>query len=133
MSDPVTRATNDRLQAAVERAVRASASALLARQISVSEALASVAAVMGGDGTTATPRELVAVGRQEHRSQVIAQMMRLENEGRRRDAALIVARRYAADVRDPIEVETLKNKFRRWRRAEKRACARLQSPKSNTG
>jgi hypothetical protein len=133
MSWPVTRATNDPRRAAIEHAVRMAAASLLAREISISAALASVATVMGGDGTTATPRELATAGRQAHRDQVVAQIVEFERTGRGRAAVSIVARQHAVDVRDPIEVESLTNKFRRWRRAEKRACARLPSPKSNTG
>ena len=124
----------DPRQAAVERAVKAAAMALLARDIGISEALAAVATAIGGtEDETATPRELAAAGRQAHRAQVLAQIGRLEKEGRGRAAASIVARLHAADVRDPVEVETLRNKFCRWRRAEKRASARLPSPKSATG
>lgn len=130
---PAARTTDPR-QAAVERAVKAAATALLARDIGISEALAAVATAMGDTkDETATPREIAATGRQAHRAQVVAQIMRLENEGRGRAAASIVARMYAADVRDPIEVETLTNKFRRWRRTERRACARLLPPKSARG
>jgi hypothetical protein len=134
MSGPVARATNDPRRAAIEHAVRAAASALLVREISISAALASVASVMGGaDGTTATPRELAAAGRQAHRDQVVAQIVEFERAARGRAAVSIVARQHAVDVRDPIEVESLTNKFRRWRRAEKRACARLPSPKPIKG
>ena len=134
MSDPVTRATNDYLQAAVERAVRASASALLAREISVGEALASVAAVMGGEGTmSATPRELAAAGRLAYREMVVAEIVRLENQGRGRDAVSIVVDDHVKDRRDPVEVESLERKFRRWRCAEKRTPVRLPSSKSNRG
>jgi hypothetical protein len=122
---------SDPRQAAVEHAVKVKALAQLAREIGIGEALAVIATAMGGTkDETATPRELAAAGRQAHRAQVVADIARLEKEGRGRAAASIVARRHAADVRDPIEVETLTNKFRRWRRAERRACARLLSPKT---
>jgi hypothetical protein len=133
MSEPVTR--NDPHLAAVEHAVKVKALAQLAREIGIGEALAVIAKAM--DGTkdeTATPRELAAAGRQAHRAQVVADMAGLEKDGRGRDAALILARRHAADVRDPVEVETLTNKFRRWRRAEeKRASARLPATRSAIG
>jgi hypothetical protein len=116
---------NPRLDA-VEYAVKVKALAELAREIGISEALAVIAAAKGRtEDETVTPRELAAAGRHAYRAQVVADMARLEKDGRGRDAALIVARRHAADVRDPVEVETLKNKFRRWRRAEKRVNARL--------
>jgi hypothetical protein len=107
-------------QAAVEHALRAASLKLLAREISIHEALAAVGAAMNGEDARATPRELAAAGREAYRREVLAQM-----EGRGRDAAWIVARMHARDPRDPIELESLTNKFRRWRRAEKRARARL--------
>src|SRR5258706_654595 len=125
-------ALDDPSRYSVERAVKSAALALLSREIGIGEALAAVAAAMGGgtkdETTTATPRELAAASRQAHRAQVVAQIVRLEKE-RGRAAASIVARTHAADVHDPIEVETLTNKFRRWRRAERRASARLPSSK----
>jgi hypothetical protein len=127
--------TADPRQPAIEHAIKMAATSLLARQIGISEALAAVTTAMGGaNDETATPRELAAAGRQAHRAQVVAEIVRFEKEGRGRAAAvLFLARLHAADKHDPIEVETLKNKFRRWRRAERRACARLPSPKSATG
>jgi hypothetical protein len=120
---------------AVEYAVKVKALAELAREIGISEALAVIAAAKGRtEDETVTPRELAEAGRQAYRAQVVADIARFEKEGRARDAVLIVARNNAADKHDPIEVETLTNKFRRWRRAElKRACARLPANKSNRG
>jgi hypothetical protein len=114
-------------QAAIEYALRAAALKLLTRQISTAEALAAVGAAMNGDDETATtPRELAAVGLQAYRRQVLAEM---ERERLGRNAAYIVARRHARDPADPVEVENLMNKFRRWRRSEKRARTRLASLK----
>jgi hypothetical protein len=120
---------------AVEYAVKVKALAELAREIGIGEALAVIgAAKAASDDERATPRELAAAGRHAYRAQVVADIARFEKEGRARDAVLFVARTNAADKHDPIEVETLKNKFRRWRRAElKRACARLPAHKSNRG
>jgi hypothetical protein len=120
-------AADDQRRASVEHAVKVKALAQLAREIGIGEALAVITKAMDGTKYEAnTPRELAAAGRQAHRAQVVADMAGLEKDGRGRDAALILARRHAADVRDPVEVETLTNKFRRWRRAEeKRASARL--------
>src|SRR5437879_796170 len=97
MSGPVTR--SDPRQAAVERAVKAAALALLARQIGVSEALAAVTTAMGGtNDETVTPREIATAGRQAHRAQVVAEIVRFEKEGRGRAAAvLFLARLHAAD------------------------------------
>jgi len=127
---------SDPRRTAVERAVRTAAAALVSREIDISAALAVFAAAMRGNGAeavTATPREIAAAERLAHRARVVDEMVLLESQGRGRSAADIVARRYAADVKDPIEMETLKNKFRRWWCAEeKRANARPQSQRSVT-
>jgi hypothetical protein len=68
-----------------------------------------------------------AAGRLAHRRRILTEIAELERDGKARTAASIVALRHAADKRDGIEVETLTNKYRRWRRAEKRACARSTS------
>jgi hypothetical protein len=131
VSEPVTRYRNDPRLAAVEHAVKVKALAQLAREIGIGEALAVIAKAMDGTKDDAvTPRELASAGRKAHRAQVVADIARLEKEGRGRAAASIVARMHAADVGDPVEVETLTNKFRRWRRAEKRASARLPATRS---
>jgi hypothetical protein len=126
MSETFASARSDSRQAAVERALRAAAQRLLAREIGIGEALAAVGVVLAGpEEKTATPREIAAAGKADYRAQIVGEILRLERDGRGRDAADIVARDQAMDRRDPIEVETLKNKFRRWRRAaEKRAGAR---------
>jgi len=117
-SEPVRRA-------AVERAVKAAASALLTRQISVRDALAVVTTAMGAPGEEATPRELAAAARKRHRASVVAEIVRGEQEGKSSIVSSL-ARRDALDVHDMVERATLENKYRRWRRAEeKRACARL--------
>lgn len=111
----------------IERAVKAAAQSLLARKITMSEALAVVATAMSNpEDETATPRELAAAAHQGHRASVVAEIARLEQEGKGRAAPMILARSNAVDARDPVEVETLANKYRRWRRAEKRANARLR-------
>jgi hypothetical protein len=125
----------DPRRTAVERAVRLAAAALVSREIDISAALAVFAAAMrsGAEAVTATPREIAAAERLAHRARVVDEMVLLESQGRGTSAADIVARRYAADVNDPIEMETLKNKFRRWWCAEeKRANARPQSQRSVT-
>jgi len=81
----------------------------------------------------ATPRELAAAGRQAHRAEVVAEIMRLEKEGRGRDAVSIVVDDRVVDKRDRTEVESLSRKFRRWRDAEKRTCVRPSPTKSNRG
>lgn len=123
-------------RAAIERAVRAVASALLAREITIAEAVSAVALAVGvPKDETSTPRERAAAGRRRHRANILAQMKRLEREGKGRQAAAFLARSNAADPLDPIEVETLENKYRRWRREEeKRAYARLpEATRCKTG
>jgi hypothetical protein len=112
-------------QAAVEYALKAASLAQLIREISIHEALAAVGTASGrAEDEMATPRELADAARQAYRREVLGQIEQLEAEGKGRSAAAIVARQHA-DPRDLIERETLANKFRRWRRAEKRAYARL--------
>jgi hypothetical protein len=112
-------AANARLDA-VEYAVKVQALKRLAREIGVSEALAVIAkAIDGTKDETATPRELAAARRHAHRAEVVDEIVRLEMDGRGRGAASIVAGRYAADRHDPIEVESLRRKFQRWRLLQK--------------
>jgi hypothetical protein len=116
---------DDPRQAAVERAVKIKALAQLAREIGIDEALMVISTAMD-----ATPRELAAAGRRAHRERVVSEIVRIEMDGRGRAAVSIVARMYAADVRDPIEFQSLTRKFRSWRSAEKRIPIRLPSRKS---
>jgi nucleoid-associated protein YgaU len=111
--------TADQRQASVEHAVKVKALARLAIEIGIGEALKVIAAA-----TDATPRELAAAGRQAHRAEVVAEIVRLEKEGRGRDAVSIVVGEYVIDRRDSIEVDSLSRKFRRWRDAERRTHVR---------
>jgi hypothetical protein len=127
MTEAVTR--SDLRQAAVKHSVKVRALAQLTLEIGVSEALKVIGAAMDR-----TPREIAASARRAYREMIIAEIVRFENQGRRRDAVSLVVDDRVADRNDPVEVEILKDKFRRWRRAEeKRANARLQSTKSDTG
>jgi hypothetical protein len=119
-------AAAERLRRQVEHAVKAAALAKLARENGTHEVLAAVLTAIGRvKDETATPRELAAAGREAHRAGILAEIARLEKEGHGRAAVSIVARQNAVDVHDLTERETLENKYRRWRRAEKRASARL--------
>jgi hypothetical protein len=111
----------DARQGAVERAVKSAAQRLLAREISINEALAVVGVALSApEERKATPRELAASCRHAHRQGVVAEIVQLESEGRGRASALsIVVTRHVKDRFDPIEVESLTRKFRRWRSAEK--------------
>jgi hypothetical protein len=124
MSEAVTMYRGDpRQAAAIERAVRAAALALLARDRTVAEVVAALTdAVAGEVPADITPRESVAAVRQSRREKMVAELIRLEQEGRGRPAAMVVARRFAADARDPVEVASLARKLRRWRREKNGQC-----------
>jgi hypothetical protein len=109
--------------AAVERAVRAAANAILERDFTRAEiaaALARVSEALVGDEQT--PRERVAATRQADRDKMVAAMRRLGQAGRGRSAADAVARDFARDRRDPVEIESLKRKLRRWRKQNSGQC-----------
>jgi hypothetical protein len=116
---------SDPRQGAIERAVRGGALALLERRATVEEVVASLKAAMGEPKSETTPRELAAAGRKAHRDKVIAQIVQLEKDGRGRAATSIVARMHAADPLDPIEIESLRRKFHRWRHPEIRTPVRM--------
>jgi hypothetical protein len=120
---PVTKYRSDPRQAAVERAVKTAAMALLARDQTVAEVVAALTdAVAGEMPADVTPRETVAAVRQSRREKMVAELIRLEQEGRGRPAAMLVARKFASDPLDPIEVESLARKLRRWRREKNGHC-----------
>jgi hypothetical protein len=106
-------------QANIQRAVNAIAEAILARDIHISEV---VAVLTAANGNTATPRESVAAVRQTRREQMVADLERMELEGRGRAAVMLVARRFARDPLDPIEVDSLARNLRRWRREKSGQC-----------
>src|SRR5690348_12322274 len=97
---------------AIEHATRVVALKLYARELTAAEAVASLAAVIDPDrrAPDATPRENVTAVRARQRAEMIAEMKRLEQEGRGREAAGIVAAQFAKDRLDPIEVESLTRK-----------------------
>jgi DNA-binding NarL/FixJ family response regulator len=118
------------LQAAIRRAVRSAALALIARTQTPAQVIVALAAAVDGQvPTDVTPREAAAAARQAHLAHILAEIVRLEKDGHGRAAASILAKTHAADPRDPVEVETLANKYRRWVRSEKRASARLAASK----
>jgi hypothetical protein len=121
MSEAVT--MSDPRRASVERAVKAAALALLARDQTVAEVVAALTnAVAGVVPADLTPRESVAAVRQSRREKMVSELIRLEREGRGRPAAMLVARKFAGDPLDPIEVESLARKLRRWRREKSGQC-----------
>jgi hypothetical protein len=88
--------SSDAQRAAIERAVKAAA----LRQLTVDEAVAAVTSAM------AMPS----------RETMLAEVFRLEQEGRRPSAVMLVARKYASDPTNPIAVDSLARKIRRWRK-----------------
>jgi len=115
----------------VAGAVRAAALALLAREQTVAEVVASladaVAADIASDTPAITPRESVAALRQSRRRAMLAEMERWEQRGLGSSAATRVAQKFATDPDDPVDVESLATKLRRWRRAERRTVS-VSSP-----
>ena len=95
---------NDPRQAAIERAVKVAA----LRQLTVAEAVAAVTSA------TAVPS----------RETMLAEVFRLEQEGRGSSAVMLVARKYASDPTNPIAVDSLARKIRRWRKKNGHVSAR---------
>jgi len=73
----------------------------------------AVAAVVRAELTT--PREIAAAARQARRRQMLDELARLESAGRGREAASIVAKKFARDPLDPVELASLAHQLRRWR------------------
>jgi hypothetical protein len=123
MSEDVARYRSDPRQPAIERAVKAAALALLARDLTIAEVVAALSdAVAGEMDSGVTPRESVAAVRQSKRERMVAELVRLEQDGRARASAMVVARKFASDPRDPVEVESLARKLRRWRCEKNGQC-----------
>lgn len=108
------------VNSAIGRALKVKALRELAREIGVAEAVGVLAAMVDR-----TPREIAKTAQEAHRAVIVAELDRMELEGKGRQAAGVLARRDAADLLDPAEVAALQDKYRRWRREEKRARARL--------
>jgi hypothetical protein len=101
----------------VERAVRSAALALLSRARSVAEVIATLASAVDAAASGAvTPRERAATARKARRDEMVAETVRLEGAGRGRTAVMSVARKFARDPLDPVEVESLARSLRRWRK-----------------
>jgi hypothetical protein len=108
----------------VQYALKAKALAQLAREIGIAEAVAVIkAAKEVPEDETATPRELAAELAGAKRDEMMAELIRQEKEGRRRGAVRRVARDYALDRHDPIEVETNERNLRRWRKKNLRTMS----------
>jgi hypothetical protein len=105
--------------------VKVKALARLAREIGIDEALKVIGAAIDR-----APREIAAGARRAFRESIVGEIIRIENDGRARDAVSIVVSEHVLDKNDPIEVESLRRKFQRWRGAERRTLVRLPAPKS---
>jgi hypothetical protein len=116
--------------AAIERAVRETALKLWARDQTVTEIVAKLTVV--GEMPVITPREGVAAVRQARRDEMVAELIRREQEGRGRGAVMRIARDFAIDKFDDGEVNNLARNLRRWRERFP-DIVRIRSQKSNTG
>src|SRR5437016_3569386 len=114
---------SDPRQAVVERAVRAAALALMARDQTIAEVVAALTdAVASVSPADITPREGIAAVRRSRRERMLEELARHERQGRGRDAVKLVARDFAADKHDTVEVASIARKLRRWRE-EKRTLS----------
>jgi hypothetical protein len=113
----------DPRQAAVERAIRAAAMAILARDQTVAEIVAKLTdAVAGIAPADFSPREGIAAVRQSRRKAMLAELEALTQRGRGRAAPMLLARKFAADPHDSVEVTSLARKLRRWRNEKFGRC-----------
>ena len=99
---------------AIEYAIRAAAKLLFSRGQTVAEVVAVL--TVADEVPDTTPRESAAAVRQSRRECMVAELMRLEQQGRGRGAPALVAGKCASDPLDPIEVDSLARNLRRWRR-----------------
>ena len=108
----------------IERAVRSTAEAIAMRNVTAAEAVAMLRAALGTDAAPAeaTPRERLAAARQATRAQMLDEMARHGGPA----AATETAKKFAIDPLDPLEVESLARKLRRWRRRKTDTCPNLR-------
>jgi hypothetical protein len=110
MSKPV-----DPRSPAIFLAVQRAALVLLKRETASAEAIAVLAAAMAGDTPAdVTPRENIKAVRRSRREKMLDELARHERRDRI-SAVNLVARAFAADKHDPVEVASLERKLRRWR------------------
>ncbi len=100
--------------------IAAAADLVLSHQLSLADAVAMAAAFQAGGNTPSEPaREAIAAARRSRKQEMMREYRRLAGAGRARNAASIVARRFATDPLDLLEVAALADKVRRWARCEK--------------
>jgi hypothetical protein len=93
--------------------VRVTGRRLLGREPTPGEIQAAMA--VADPASTAISESVRSVNR-PRKQQVLIEMAAEESKGKRRRAAVIVAKRYARNPRDRQEIYNLSQKFRRWRR-----------------
>lgn len=91
--------------AVIERAIRAAATTML----------------------DITPREALAALSRSRREQMLDELARYERQGRGRAAAMLVARNFASDKHNSVEVASLARKLRRWRDEKSGQCPNVAS------
>jgi hypothetical protein len=119
----------------VAAAVRQAIAAALDQAVPIETAIAIAAAkILGGEGDDdAGPAERPAEKRRRQNADAMLQLAALELEGKGRGAASIVARRMAADPRDPAEVEAMAQHLRRIRRRQAKRALRARAPPARIG
>jgi hypothetical protein len=103
----------------VKAAIDAELRALLERRIDLAECLARLMEHYDGAGS-----ERPGEWRRRENAEALVQLGELEQQGRGRSSAVILAKRRAKDPNDPTEIEVLAQHFRRLRR--KTSSARLR-------
>ena len=102
------------LDAAIELAAKNPTAKLPTREEAIAYAVRALAgAALPPDDRT--PRERRREARQAQLEQMLNELERLEREGRGRNAVALIARKYASDPRDPVELASLERKLRYWR------------------
>jgi hypothetical protein len=111
----------------IEAAIRKAVTSILEHQMPVTMAVraAAVALLRGDpDPAAAPPPERPAERCARQNREGLLEMAELEALGRRRDAAMVVAKRQVADPKDPSEVYARAQCLRRLRRDQRNAhCA----------
>jgi hypothetical protein len=69
-----------------------------------------------------TQREAASAARHARMEEMLGHIARLEATGKGRSACSLVARVYARDPFDPVEVESLARSLRRWRSEKNGHC-----------
>lgn len=118
---PSTFAKSSARRTAVQHAIRAISAAQAELSLPIEQVFALLAAEANADGRNdSTPREATAAARLARREQMMDELRRRQQGGMRRGLAKSVARMFARDPLDPIEVESLRRQLHRWWREDKK-------------